>query len=773
MENIINTFYKGNINKFGFGGWNTTKNNIPEILGSYPYPSNANRQIDRYFLKTEKAEDKPKNLHKNYVPSIISQNIPPSERVDFSNSNAQEIKPISISQYKNFDNYGFMNTQIKPNPIPQNNFSPALIRMEYLEKKVADLENKNRAEMQKSLNEINNNYIDPRFKKFLDNNQGKYDVFGNDIDPLDQRRVFVQNNLGNMRNKLDNDEKKERKKRRKQEKKLKKKKKKKKKRKFFEDDEEVGDEEEQSEEAGNAFLTGDNNEENNLNNMTQKSGSPHISPALTRQTSMNQSKPAAGGFRRKSLMATLLKTTMNKTNQNATRRSSIKSKANGRKSIFQSKESKEIKKDNKQTKETNVCGDIGYTFLAKTKKEKELQFQTNRLGKDFDKLFNEINNFKSDLKARMDAHNTEENSRLNVLKDIFLLDGKAKMKFAVDKIINKSNEVFNPIQYQRKVDNEKQEEINDLINKKLDEYYNNLDQDIYSKRIKNERSQMIHNNAIHKFQYKKYRAKLNSQVVTLPNIYIQPTKGIKNRQKKKRKKKIKKGDEIVEVEEESEETDSRRKTDSKYTKSKKSAYVEELSEETVKDFGTSINGNDQYRTKAMREIRRRSETFIELPVIKQSKNNSKILPSNLSEKKDVNEDQGKVQLMKAIEEKEKISKKTKSKKEEEEKKEEEKKEEENKEEEKKEENEKEEKKDEDKKEEEKKEDVTVEKEKLPENDSSKKDEIKSNNPDNTEAFNDGLNQLKEINKDTKNIENDLKAMMDNFLDLDNESEENA
>ena len=51
MENILSTFYKGNINKFGFGGWNTTKNNIPEILGAYPYPSNANRQIDRYFKK--------------------------------------------------------------------------------------------------------------------------------------------------------------------------------------------------------------------------------------------------------------------------------------------------------------------------------------------------------------------------------------------------------------------------------------------------------------------------------------------------------------------------------------------------------------------------------------------------------------------------------------------------------------------------------------------------------------------------------------------------
>ena len=201
MENIINTFYKGNINKFGFGGWNTTKNNIQEILSSYPYPSNANRQIDKYFLKSNvETEGKNKNLHKNYIPNIISQNIPQNERVDFSNSNAIELKPISISQYKNFDNHGFMNTQIKP--IPKNNFSPALIRMEYLENKVRDLENKNRTEMEKSLKDINDKYIDPRFKKFLDNNQGKYDVFGNDIDPLDQRRLLIQNNLGDIKNKL-------------------------------------------------------------------------------------------------------------------------------------------------------------------------------------------------------------------------------------------------------------------------------------------------------------------------------------------------------------------------------------------------------------------------------------------------------------------------------------------------------------------------------------------------------------------------------------------
>ena len=308
MENIINTFYKGNINKFGFGGWNTTKNNIPEILGAYPYPSNANRQIDRYFQKSNiDTEGKSKNLHQNYIPNIIKDNIKPGERVDFSKANAMEIKPISISQYKNFDNYGFMNTQTKE--IPKPNFSPALIRMEYLENKVRDIENKNRAEMVKSLNDINKN-IDPRFKQFLDNNQDKYNVFGNDIDPLDQRRLYVQNNLGNMRNKLNVEERKERIKRKKKEKKLKKKKKKKKK--FFSESEESANEEEEQNED-NAFLNNeDNNNINNINTLAQKTGSPQVSPPLTRMSS--KAKETQGGLRRKSLLSTLVKNTIKSPN---------------------------------------------------------------------------------------------------------------------------------------------------------------------------------------------------------------------------------------------------------------------------------------------------------------------------------------------------------------------------------------------------------------------------------------------------------------------------
>ena len=275
-----------------------------------------------------------------------------------------ELKPISISQYKNFDNYGFMNTQTKE--VPKTNFSPALIRMEYLENKVRDIENKNRAEMENSLKEINNKYIDPRFKKFLDNNQGKYDVFGNDIDPLDQRRVLVQNNLDNMRNKLDMEERKERRKKRKKEKKLNKKKKKKN---FFADSEESINEEEEQNDEGNAFLNADKNNEdiNNITSLENKASSKQISPALTRMSSKDKNT-LGGGLRRKSLLSTLNKTIGKTQSKIGTKRNSIVSKKNPEKSTIETKESKEVK----PIKEVKVCGDIGYSFVGKNKKEKEL-----------------------------------------------------------------------------------------------------------------------------------------------------------------------------------------------------------------------------------------------------------------------------------------------------------------------------------------------------------------------------------------------------------------
>ena len=67
-------------------------------------------------------------------------------------------------------------------------------------------------------------------------------------------------------------------------------------------------------------------------------------------------------------------------------------------------------------------------------------------------------------------------------------------------------------------------------------------------------------------------------------------------------------------------------------------------------------------------------------------------------------------------------------------------------------------------------DISGEIEKLINNYSTKKSAKKSINTINSENYNDGLTQLKEINKDTKSIENDLKEMINSYINQDKESE---
>ena len=79
----------------------------------------------------------------------------------------------------------------------------------------------------------------------MDKNQGKYDVFGNDPDPLMKRRDFVRSNLGNIKNKMEEDDEREYRKRRK--KKIKKKRNKMKKINLFEDDNDMQEKSEEEE----------------------------------------------------------------------------------------------------------------------------------------------------------------------------------------------------------------------------------------------------------------------------------------------------------------------------------------------------------------------------------------------------------------------------------------------------------------------------------------------------------------------------------------------
>ena len=65
-------------------------------------------------------------------------------------------------------------------------------------------------------------------------------------------------------------------------------------------------------------------------------------------------------------------------------------------------------------------------------------------------------------------------------------------------------------------------------------------------------------------------------------------------------------------------------------------------------------------------------------------------------------------------------------------------------------------------------DISREIEHLINNYTSKKKDAKTYNSESTENFNEGLIQIKELNKETKEIEKDLKAMMDNLLNDENE-----
>jgi hypothetical protein len=323
----------------------------------------------------------------------------------------------------------------------------------------------------------------------LDNNQiGKYDIFGDEIDPLMERRKHIQNSIDSVRNHLDVEERRERKVRRKLEKKMKLKRKKKKKN-IFEVSEESR-EEDQNEEI-DELLTKDNNNQENANTLPPKTGTPIASPYVTRGGSIARASITSATNRRatgvrKSLVNTLLRNQTEANTQNITqsqRRSSIKMKATQKSIKNSDKSTKEGKDANDgKPKPIKVCGDIGYSFSAKNLREKELQFQTNRLGKDFDKLLNEIRDFKAVLKDKIDLNNNDEMNKLNIYKDIFLLDNKAKMKHAVDKIINNTTESFDSEQYQKKVDNEKQNEINKIINKKIGDYNNYMDKVIYARK---------------------------------------------------------------------------------------------------------------------------------------------------------------------------------------------------------------------------------------------------------------------------------------------------
>ena len=131
MDKGLGTFYKGNANTFGLGAWNSVKDDFNEVSKSQvikkPFTNNINE---------------PSNIYTN-------------------NST-------------DFQKY--------------NHFSPNLIRMQYFNDSLKEIEHRR------------NLYIQDYLKN------AKYNVYQDQYDPLLDRRKNVQNRLEKIKNKLINDE---------------------------------------------------------------------------------------------------------------------------------------------------------------------------------------------------------------------------------------------------------------------------------------------------------------------------------------------------------------------------------------------------------------------------------------------------------------------------------------------------------------------------------------------------------------------------------------
>ena len=183
MDNVINKFFVGDINQFGFGAYNSQKPNYLKILRNYPYPSTENNSIDKYFQN----QNNQKIPHQNYIPNAVNlPNINNNKtKVDLSKSMSMPLKPLYPEQYDYYNNYNYN----IPKNVPAQNFSPPLIKMQVLEDRLNQMEKINREEFKKNMQNIENKYIgNGRFKQFLDTHR-------KDIEKIFQQNFNYENNL--------------------------------------------------------------------------------------------------------------------------------------------------------------------------------------------------------------------------------------------------------------------------------------------------------------------------------------------------------------------------------------------------------------------------------------------------------------------------------------------------------------------------------------------------------------------------------------------------
>ena len=472
MDNIINTFYIGNTNRFGFGTYNASSNNYKGILSNYNYPSNQNRSINTYFQKQNN------NIR---LPPISAKN----PRIDFSNINsAEQLKPLSQKQFQNFDNYAFQNSYTKNVPNNQN-FTPALIRMQYLEDKINNLEYKNKENIQNNINDIEEKYIgkDSRFKQFLDNHQNEVNnmytnkllnrlnegnLYDFQYNPMLVRRKEVQNQLNILRNDLNNEEKYE------------KKKKKKKKHKNYDDedyDEFDDDDIDITKELYNEPKFKKRSSLSTISKSTTKSKNKNI--FNNNRNSSNLSNP----FVNNNSPSTI--------NNNNNFTNSI-TNDNNFNNNFNNISVPNTRRKSIQFKNGPLMQAIGNNYYARgrNKINDELFDEAEKTNKHFSDLVNILNGIKNDLNSKLNAYEVNQRNLYDNYKQILSIGGNPKMNKAVRRILNREKI---PIDENDEMNNYYKSEVDKLLEKKLLEYNTFRDEDDLKRKIQQQKQNELLN----------------------------------------------------------------------------------------------------------------------------------------------------------------------------------------------------------------------------------------------------------------------------------------
>lgn len=409
MSNVVDTFYKGNINRFGLGGWNSVRDDFNEVSKS-------------------------------------TQNV----KIPFSNNiNNEEASNIYKPQVKRY---------------PQSShFSPDLIRMQYFNDKIIDLETK-----------MNNNY-----QANLRNAQ--YNVYEDQYDPLIGRRRNVQRRLEKIKNKLLNDEEQNRLMIQKK----------------IEEENNIIDDlilENQKSPNENLNKIFNNNEDNNrdrnydfdevdqfLSGLLSKNNSKKHSPLILSRTSSKEStdllnekyfsnEDSEDKLSQNKSIYDEAKTTQKTKRKSTTKRNSIKNK-----------------KRPKHTDIMKVLQQMDKYSVPKDSAKNELVEQSKQAGSAFYELYYGIKELKNDFKEKISKLNETAENNINDIREILMLCENQNLKNAIEHIFD--NRGRKPRKEKYYLDYEIKgfkDQIEKTIDEALDNYYKRKVKETYDLNLKKE-----------------------------------------------------------------------------------------------------------------------------------------------------------------------------------------------------------------------------------------------------------------------------------------------